>query len=244
MKPKERIDLYQFYRGLRKRIILVILLTIIGFFGGGVYAYFVKVPTYQVTTQMVVRSLSGGGLSQTNVQEVDGTIQLINTYNDIVVSPYLLNKVIAELHLPDNAADLKGLITPTNGATSQSQVLTLTVDYSDPKTAANIANTTAQVFKDNIKDIMNVSNVTILSHADASTAQTPIKPNRKLYTIVSTIIGFAVGMLVVAIMTMLDKSVKTEEELEELLDFPLLGTVPVMGLLNTRIGKQKKVKVK
>lgn len=248
MNNRRRIDLYQLFLGIKRRYRILLVWLILGFFGGGVYTYFIKVPTYQVSTQLVVRSLSGGGLSSTNIQEIDGTLSVINTYADIIVSPKILDQVISKLNLSTTPAALKQTITPTNGTDNNSQVITLTVDYSNPYMAANIANTTAAVFKEDIPHIMNVANVTILSKADAKEHLVPIAPNREVYTIVSTLIGLIAGLICIVLLSLVDTSIRTEKEVSEILNLPILGTMPTINLIesvrNTKGKKNKKNKIK
>ena len=54
----------------------------------------------------------------------------------------------------------------TVASEQDSQVVNVTVQDPDPQMAANIANTTAEVFQKEIVNLMNIDNVNILAKAE------------------------------------------------------------------------------
>ena len=105
---------------------------------------------------------------------VQTNLQLINTYNVIIKSPAILDKVAQQLGTDLTAAQLNEKITVASEA--DSQVVNVTVQDPDPQMAANIANTTAEVFQKEIVNLMNIDNVNILAKANMGENPSPVKP--------------------------------------------------------------------
>jgi capsular polysaccharide biosynthesis protein len=109
-----------------------------------------------------------------------------------------------------------------------SQVVILTVQDSNANTAANIANKTAEVFKEEIVKIMSVNNVSILAKASADDNPSPIKPKPLLNVAFAAIVGLIVAVGLAILFEYLDNTVKNEQEIEKLLGLPVLGVIATM----------------
>src|SRR5699024_12122998 len=106
---------------------------------------------------------------QMMAQEVQSNIQLVNTYSQIVKSPRILDKASKELDRKYSTSELSSMLTVTNQA--ESQLLNIDVVSQSGKDSELVANKIAEVFSDEVPDIMNVDNVSILSTADDTTKQ-------------------------------------------------------------------------
>jgi capsular polysaccharide biosynthesis protein len=103
--------------------------------------------------------------------------------------------------------------------------MTVSVTDPDPKIALDIANKTAEVFEKEIKSIMSVDNVTILPLADDQENQSPVSPNPTLNIAVSAFVGLLVGIGLAILLEFLDNTIKTEQDIETLLELPVLGAI-------------------
>ena len=222
MQEEETIDLQEIHHLLKKRVILIIVLALIAMALSGTYTYYLVTPTYQTTTQMIISNLEDDNhLTHSDIQV---SLQLINTFNVILLSPTILDQVIEDLKLQISASVLSGRMTASNA--ENSQVIALTVQHEDPELAQMIANTTAEIFSDEITEIMNVDTVRILATAQLPTS--PISPNLTLNLAIGLIIGAMSGIFLAFFLDFLDKTVKTEQEIERLTNLPVLGIIPVM----------------
>lgn len=109
-------------------------------------------------------------------------------------------------------------------ATQQnSQVFSLEVKTDDPQKSADVANTVANVFKNQIKKIMSVNNVTIVSHA--STPESPSFPNKKLFALAGAVLGLILSFLYILIGDLMDTSIHDDDYLTNDLGLTNLGQV-------------------
>lgn len=218
----ETISLQDLFKTLKKRAILILLTMLLAVTVAAVTSFLLLTPIYQASTQILVNQQKSEQ-NQFNTQDIQANLQLINTYNVIITSPAILSKVIEQLDLNTTPAALKGKIT-VNSA-QNSQVVNVSVEDPEPYMAVDIANTTAEVFQEEIQKLMNVDNVNILSPAVLSDKPTPIKPDPYLNMAIAAVIGLMIGVGIAFLLEYLDTTVKTEQDVEEFLDLPILGLV-------------------
>ncbi|MGN7385529.1 YveK family protein [Sporosarcina sp. SAFN-015] len=224
---EETISLQDLFKTLRRRMGLIISTTILAVIIAGVVSYFFLTPIYQASTQILVNQQKAEQQQQFNSQDIQMNLQLINTYNVIITSPAILAKVIENLDLDITPAALKNQIT-VNSA-QNSQVVNVSVQDPEPHKAVDIANTTAEVFQEEVQKLMNVDNVNILSPAVHVENPSPIKPNKMLNMAIAAVIGLMIGVGLAFLLEYLDTTVKTEQDVEELLELPILGLVSTIA---------------
>ena len=75
---------------------------------------------------------------------------------------------------------------------------------------------------------MNVNNVSILAEATAFENQSPIKPNPQLNIAIALVIGLMLGVGLAFLLEYLDNTIKSEQDIEKLLELPVLGGISSM----------------
>ena len=235
---EETISLQELFKTLRKRLILIISMVAVVVMIAGVISYFFLTPIYQASTQILVNQQKIEQ-QQFNSQDIQTNLQLINTYNVIIKSPAILSKVIENLDLDTTPAALTNKITVTNA--QNSQVVNISVEDPEPFKAVDIANTTAQVFQEEIQKLMKVDNVNILSPAVHVENPSPIKPNPVLNMAIAAVIGLMLGVGIAFLLEYLDTSIKNEQDIEDILQLPILGLIsPIPEINNVNVTSQIK----
>ncbi|MDR0138867.1 Wzz/FepE/Etk N-terminal domain-containing protein [Metabacillus idriensis] len=222
---EETISLKELFTTLKKRLGLILIITAIATMTSGVVSYFFITPIYQTSTQILVNQ-SQADQQQFNPNQIQTNLQLINTYNVIIKSPAILDKVKSELDLKESTGALNEKITV--GSEKDSQVVLITVQDEKAEKAALIANTVAATFQSEIKNIMKVDNVSILSKADIGEQLSPIKPKPVLNMAIAFVVGLMSGVGLAFLLEYLDNTIKDEQEIEKLLELPVLGSIALM----------------
>lgn len=124
-----------------------------------------------------------------------------------------------------NVDDLAKMISISNQANSQ--VFSVNVKSNDAALSKDIANTIANVFKNEVDTIMSVSNVSIVSKATLS--KSPIAPNIKLITLAGFMVGVFAGFAWGFIKEVTDRTVKDLHFLTDELKLTNLGVVNYIG---------------
>src|SRR5574337_646759 len=167
---EQTFDLRGIFKIIRKRLGLILFSALIVTILGSIYTFFIASPVYTASTQLVVK-LPNSDNSAAYAGQVTGNIQMANTINQVIVSPVILDKVQSNLNLSDDSFQKQ--VTATN--LTNSQVITLTVKYSNPYVAQKIADETANIFSMEAANLLNVTNVNILrSEEQTSELQSPL----------------------------------------------------------------------
>lgn len=213
------LDLTKILRILKNNLKLLIILPLVCLLISAIVTLFFLDEEYQASTQVLVNQKESD--SQMMAQEVQSNIQLVNTYSEIVKSPRILDKVSKELNRKYSASELSSMLTVTNQA--ESQLLNIDVVSKSGKDSEKVANKLAEVFSDEVPDIMNVDNVSILSTADDTTKQ--VAPKTMINLVMGIVIGLIIALIIIFIKEIFDKRIKSETDVENELEIPVLGSI-------------------
>lgn len=216
---EEAIDLSKLFLILKKNMKYLIILPIVFLVLSMVITFVFMTPKYSSSTQVLVNQKETD--SQMMAQQVQSNLQLVNTYSEIIKSPRILDKVSKNLKGKYSSKEISGMLTVSNQA--ESQILNIAVKNESREAASKVANEIADVFSKDVSKIMNVDNVSILSKADTNGNQ--ISPKPLINAVVGIFLGLIVALIIIFLKEMLDKRIKTEEDVEEILGLPVLGTI-------------------
>lgn len=218
---EEIISIKDIFNTLKKRWILIVLITVGAALVSGSISYFVLTPVYQASTQILVNQKDTE--NQLDVTKLSSNVEIIKTYSVIIKSPAILEKVIDQLDLDQSVTSLSSMMTINSQ--DNSQVFSLTVENSNPALAVTIANTVSETFQKEIKNIMNIDNVSILAQANLPDNPAPVAPNSLLNIAIAVVVGLMAGIGLAFLLDYLDNTVKDSKELETLLNLPVLGSI-------------------
>lgn len=220
---EETISLKELFEILKKRIVLIISITVLAVGMSAVASYFLITPKYQASTQILVSQAATGSITSmlASGNPFDSDSRYIDTYNVILKSPYILDQVKEELSLERN---LSGQINVSQEG--RSQVVTIRVEDASPVLAVEIANVTARVFQREIQYLLKIDNIHILSPAVLSESPTPISPKPNLNMAIAFVVGLMASVGLAFLLEFLNNTLRTEEDIEKLLELPVLGAIP------------------
>ena len=247
-ESKNTIDLGRLMAILRKHFKMLIVWTLLAGVLGFAVAQFVVVPKYTATTEILVNQKHTNDSNGQAYNNQQADIQMINTYKDIITNQVILNKVSHELNSAETVreygrsynmpvAKLKNAIKISTQ--QNSQVFSVAVKTDDPNLSAATANTIARVFKKQIKKIMSVNNVTIVSRA--TVPDSPSFPNVKLFTLVGAVFGLLFSIIYLIIKELMDTTVKNDEFMTNELGLTNLGHIDHFHLNHNFQAKQTRL---
>ncbi len=228
----EEMTIQSLIKVLLKRWFFILMLMILSMGIAILISYYIQTPIYEAETQLLVNQKSYENQQLVGAQNVDTDLRLINTYNVIIKSPVILAKVIDVLSLDTTPDELMKQIEVSSA--NNSQVVNIRVQDKNEENAVKIANSIAEVFKEEIPVLMHVDNINILFVAQSSEQPVPVKPNKMLNLIIAAICGFALAIVLAYFLETIDKTIKTEQDIEEVLSLPVIGVVSNIELLTRK----------
>ncbi|WP_071393397.1 YveK family protein [Bacillus tuaregi] len=234
---EETISLRELFAVLRKRLSMIIIITVLATVASGVVSYSFLKPVYQASTQILVSQAAAGSLASIAGMSFDNDAKYIETYNVILKSPYILDQVIDELDLNTSAQGLNSQVNVTQQG--KSQVVTIAVQNNNPAEAVTIANEIASVFQREISALMMIDNIHILTPAELPENPSPIKPQPMLNMAIALVVGLMASVGIAFLLEYLDNTIKNEQDIEKLLGIPVLGTVNTIELEDEKTSTKK-----
>lgn len=220
------LDLREVFSLLMKYKKTILLVTIFATIITWTISFFIMTPVYEASTEILVNKAETEQGIAYDINDINTDLKLISTYSVIIKSPRITDLVIEKYDLNLTSEELVQKISINT--VRDSQVMKITVTDKDQHEAARIANGIAAIFQMEIDKIMNVDNVQILTKAKKSDNPTPVKPNVLLNTAIAFVIGLMASVGYVFIRERLDNTIKTEEEILQLLGYPVIGTIPTI----------------
>lgn len=213
----KEINLKEILHIIRRRIWVIMVSTLLMTVAAYLYSHIVvEPPLYQSSARILV----GAEAQSDNM----------STLMVMIKDPTVLEKIGQKLKVKKDPMDLDQEISATN--IDDSHVVLIQVTAEHPGEAAEIANASALVLKDEAASLLNFSNVRLLSEATIN--PTPINPENNQKLILGLIGGIVVGVGLAFLLNALDDTVQSEKELGQLLETPALGSIAKMGKKNMR----------
>ena len=230
MEELDLKELLQIFWEKKTQIILTIaIFAVIGV----IYTLGFVTPKYQSSTTLLLATNSSSNKSATeSITTTDITLnsKLVSTYSKLVESSKIIRKVISNLSLDIDEDTLKKNISVT--AVEDTEMIRIAVKNEDPVLATKIANETAKVFIENVKEYYGIENVHVVDEAEIP--QEPANVNHTKDVIIFAFIGVVIAIVYVLFANMLDTTIKSEEDIEKISGLTVLATIPLYGNVSNR----------
>jgi capsular exopolysaccharide synthesis family protein len=179
---------------------------------------------YESTATLWVTQAGGG----TNFDAVQAGQVLAGTYGEVADNQALADQVADELPFEADGEEL--LESMSFAPVNETQLLQVTAADEDPVRARVVANSYARTFIDYSRtQLGDAVNADITFAALASTPTAPARPQPMLYTVAGALIALLLGMALAVLAEMLDRRVRSGEELEAIVGVPVLARIPRAG---------------
>jgi succinoglycan biosynthesis transport protein ExoP len=221
------MDFHDYVTLLRKRWLFVALLTAVGVLGG-VVASLATTPTYEARSQVFVSVQGNSDSTSDLLQGSNFTVRQVKSYTELVTSPRVLDPVIEELGLTDDAASLAERVRAESPM--DTVLINVTATDESPQLAASTADAIAGSLADVVGELETPaaggdSPVQISTVRSATVPTDPSSPNLKLNLALGLVVGLALGVGLAVVRELLDTRVRSAADVEAVTDAPVLGVI-------------------
>ena len=231
----EEIDIREILSYFWEKIFYFFIIVLVVLIVGCVYSIFIQKPLYTSKTSIVLTGFTiTNGDSAITQTDLNINSKLVSTYQEIVKSRRVLNQVIDNLGLNYSVQELAKMISVYS--VNDTEIIEISVTGEDANEAHLIANEVATAFNNEVKELYNVSNVSILDSAEV--AINPSNMNLIKQIIIYLAIGVVLACLILFVIYYFDTTIKNTQDLEKRYGLPILGTVPEYSKSKKRSSKK------
>ena len=218
MKEENNMELKDLFNIIKKRLILILIITISLTLAVGSLSFFLIKPLYVAKCTILVGKDNTDKITQNEVLMYQN---LIKTYTQIAKSRVvaenaverLNGKFVGEFMLNTN-------ITPEVGT----QIIDIAYKGETPEEASEGANALSQAFVEESQKLLPSGSAKIMDKA--LVPELPITPNKKLNISIGFIIGLMLSLILVFLIEYFNSTIKTEEDVQRYLKLPMIGLIP------------------
>lgn len=217
------IDLLEIRDIIFKRKWIIIFITLISTMVAIVVSFFLIKPVYESRTSIVVGKEEARIFYEDKYTNSDIMMyqRIVKTYAEIAKSDTVIQKTADSLE-NYTVKDIKNLIMVV--PKRDTQILEFNVKSHVPADAARIANEWVNNFILEANKVLPAGELNILDKAKAG--YDSVSPNKKLNIAIAFILGLMVSLGIVFLLEYIDKKIRTEEQIKQLLDIPVLVSIP------------------
>ncbi len=220
----EEIDLTELFRYFLKKAYIIVISVIVCLIFGLCYTVFLKEPKYRSDVNVIIVN-KDNQVSTTLQSELVANQKLAATYRELVESRRVMKQVIDNLDLVYSVGELQNIVSVEN--VKETEIIKIIVSSDNPKEAKIIANEIAKIFQDEVKDIYNLENVSIIDKAEI--AKGPYNINIIKDSVIYIALGMVLSCGVIFVIYYFDNTIKSIDQVEKHLGVPVIGTVPKVG---------------
>ena len=223
MDIKEKINLKRLTSILKKNTLTIIVIITLFIIGGCIYSFNFVEPKYKSSsTILLVSKNSSEKNSKVTQNDVTLNKSLLTTYGNIITSNNVLEKVRQNLQIEDTIEQLSKNIKVDE--VEDTQLIKVDVINENADEAQKIAEELNNVFIQEIKNIYNIENVTVVDKP--SIEENPYNINHIRDIILFGLIGILASVIYIFISYVLDTSIKIEQDIEDYTGLNVIGTMP------------------
>lgn len=218
-KYDDEIDLMELFYALKKRILIILVVMFLGAAIAGVYTKFLVTPMYSATSTMLVLTKE---TTLSSLADLQIGSQLTQDYSMLLKTRTVMQDVVDNLNLDMTYQQLENSITISYP--EDTRIMEITVTNEDPELAKKIVDEVAEVGSKFIGDQMEVVPPKIVE--DGEVPAGPVSPSMKKNIMLGALAGLVLAGGIVIILTLMDDTLKSEDDIERYLGISTLASIP------------------
>jgi capsular polysaccharide biosynthesis protein len=238
------LDLKEIFGVLIKRIWMIAIAAVLGFSIAYVISKFVIPPKYTSSVSLYVNntSESQAAAAAVNINDINASQKLVNTYIVILQDDELLDQVGARLleeYNPEwlsysipvemseggykvSTAALREMLTMS--AVNNTEVLQIQAESKNAELSARVCTMITELAPELLMRVVKAGSVEVIGAAKP--ASSPSSPRIMVNSAIGLAAGIALAVIVILLLHLLDNTIKDEEGIKKRFTIPVLGEIP------------------
>lgn|GEM_PF-1472404 len=224
------ISLKNIWEWITKSIVFIIVVAIIFGIGGYVYNQYFVDPVYEARVKFYANGL--GTMENNPEYGVAVAPQYVEFLNGEAFQEIVSKDLLKDTGVNLSPAEIAGMLS-FSSVVEETSTFYATVHSSDPKLAYNVALSVAEKAPERVKKIVN-------DGGELTATEFPKLPTHSIgssslkIALLGALLGFFLAAFAVVLKEIFDNSIKTPDEITQLFDIPVFGTVPDFSANNKK----------
>ncbi|WP_027631822.1 YveK family protein [Clostridium hydrogeniformans] len=218
------MELKEYLHIVKKRWLLILSVTLVSIFIAALASFLIIKPTYKADISVIVGNSQEANANKQNYNDVIMYQKLVKTYSEFTKTRLVSEDVINELGLSMTPDKLLSMVSVA--PKGDTEFITISVKSKKPAEARDIANQLAKSLKKVSNEVKKADNVQLVDEAVLPTS--PASPKPFLNMGIAFVLGIFISVGIVFLIEYLDNTVKSSDEIEKMLDIPVIGAIPMV----------------
>ncbi|MGL4452994.1 MAG: YveK family protein [Sarcina sp.] len=227
---EEVIRIEDIIYALKKRWIMILSVTVAFTLAAAAISFFVIKPKYEAKVKVFIgKEESKGTNSNYDNNDIAMYQKLMKTYAQVIQTKDSVGQALKNIQQSDSQNNVNRVLGGlTVSPSADTQIMEVKYTTTDKSEILPVLNSITNVFIDSSEELIPNGNVQIIEKAQAP--ESPVSPNKVLNTIIGFMLGMMIAVGIAFLLEYMDNTVRSKDELERLLDLPVIGTIPEMDI--------------
>jgi capsular polysaccharide biosynthesis protein len=237
----EDIDLREYFRIVRRRLWLILLIVPACTIGAAYFSYSTYVPLYSAQTKLYVNNAEAVDPFSRGIMtigQMSASNGVIDTYKEIIRTPIIMDKVVDRYPQLDASTDELIRSVSVHALGNTSVMIISVVDWSHER-AVMMVNAITDVFVTELPKISPGHSAVLLTEAKMSAYPQPVNEQHNTYIILAFVGSLIVSVGIAILLDVLDDRIKDEADVVRVLGVSTLAVVPKTRLRSGRARSRK-----
>lgn len=213
------LNIEELFHAIKKRFKLIAIITLGFTLLGFLVANYGMETKYKVTAK-IFAGKTEEVQAYYSASEIKDYKELLNTYVEIINTEDFLNKTLSSYGIGVSSGDVKSNLSFNQ--LSSSPILEISYTSTNQAEAMAIVSAISNEFGTEVQSLILNTHIRVIEEAKSTT----IVPNKAKTILIAFMAGLIFALGIVFIMDYLDKSVSNKDQLEKILNMPVIGEIP------------------
>lgn len=234
MQEAIEVDIKELLLVLLRNLKWIFLCMVLG--GAGAYCatWLLVTPEYSSSVSLYVNNNNQGEIAAAmNINDINASQKLVNTYIVILQDDEVMERVAGRLTEEFDRSSLENSLSlePKElrkvirmSAVNNTEVLRIEAQTPNAALSARICTLMTEIAPEILQRVVKAGSVEVIGEARA--AESPSYPNFRVNCALGAFAGLLLSAVLILLNSVMDNSIKDEEDLKNRFDVPVLGEIP------------------